>query len=642
MANKVVQLPRMGREVTFKPETLDTEKRTVEVIFSTGASVRRGGYFTEPYVEQLDMNSKSIRLERFKNGASVLNSHNRYDLSSVLGVVEDARIENGIGIAKIRFSERADVEPIFQDVANGIIRNVSIGYQIHSMKEQEREKDGTKVLRAVDWEPIELSFVSVPADKGANVRSQSDDQYPCELILEENRTMPLTNEGTESPAVKGDAQRSETVAVDLEQVRKEAAASERKRVTEIKKAVRSAGLDDSFSDEMINLGVSADEARSLVIDRLAEKDKETATRSVNVSVGEDLTQKRMMEGAQNAILNRFNSRNYQLDEQGKHYRNLSMVDLAREFVEKTGVSTRGMSRYEIVTRGMHSTSDFPLLLANVAGKTLRDAYQAAPQTFMPITREVTVSDFKEVSRNQLGDAPSLEKVLESGEVTRGTIGEGAEKYKIEKYAKIVAVTREALVNDDLSAFTRLPDLFGRAARDLESDLVWAIITSNPVMSDTITLFHANHSNLNQGGAAAISVASLGKMRAAMRLHKGLNGRYINLTPAYLFVPPSLETLAQQYVASITPAQSSNVNPFVGAFRGIAAEPRLEANSATAWYMAADVGQIDIIELARLEGEAGPQIETRNGFEVEGLEIKVRMDVGAKAIDYRGLQKNAGA
>ena len=72
------------------------------------------------------------------------------------------------------------------------------------------------------------------------------------------------------------------------------------------------------------------------------------------------------------------------------------------------------------------------------------------------------------------------------------------------------------------------------------------------------------------------------------------------------------------------------------------EPRLDAASETAWYLAASPNQIDTIEYAYLEGQQGAYIETRNGFDVDGVEIKCRLDFGAKAIDWRGLYKNPGA
>src|SRR5262249_2182818 len=155
------------------------------------------------------------------------------------------------------------------------------------------------------------------------------------------------------------------------------------------------------------------------------------------------------------------------------------------------------------------------IVLNVANKQLRSAYDAAPQTFKPFTRQVTAPDFKTIARVQLGDAPSLDKVNESGEFKRGTVSDGKEQYQLATYGKVVAINRQTIINDDLGAFTRLPEMFGRAAADLQSDTVWGIITANAAMGDGTALFHANHANLD-GTNAAISVTSLGNARAGMR------------------------------------------------------------------------------------------------------------------------------
>jgi len=292
---------------------------------------------------------------------------------------------------------------------------------------------------------------------------------------------------------------------------------------------------------------------------------------------------------------------------------------------------------------MHTTSDFPLLLADVAGKTLRQAYDEAPQTFSVITRRTTLPDFKNAKRLQLGDAPPLLEVLEHGEYTAGTIAEGREQFALKTYGRKFAITRTSLINDDTDAFSRVPIMFGRSARTIESDLVWAQITSNPTMGDGAVLFIlADHGNL-ASASAVISIESLSVGRAAMMNQTGLDGvTMLNLTPRYLFVPPSKLTVAQQYTnAIVQPAQASNVNPFAGALTPVA-EPRLEAASTTAWYLFADPSQIDIIEGATLEGESGPFVESRLGFDIDGLEIKCRHDFAAKVIDHRGAFKNAGA
>ncbi len=156
------------------------------------------------------------------------------------------------------------------------------------------------------------------------------------------------------------------------------------------------------------------------------------------------------------------------------------------------------------------------------------------------------------------------------------------------------------------------------------------------------MFHANHGNL-AGSGTAISVASLGLGRTALRQQKGLNGRFINVIPKYLVVPSAQETTAQQFVTvtNVVYTKNPDVNPFAGSLMVIA-EPRLDAASALSWYLAGDPSQIDTIEYAYLEGNEGVYLESRVGFDVDGIELKARLDFAAKAIDWRGFYKNPGA
>jgi phage major head subunit gpT-like protein len=256
---------------------------------------------------------------------------------------------------------------------------------------------------------------------------------------------------------------------------------------------------------------------------------------------------------------------------------------------------------------------------------------------------VLATDFKSMHRVQLGEAPQLLEVGESGEFKRGTLGESKESYKVKTYGRVVAITRQVLINDDLDAFTRIPAMYGNSIAQLESDVVWGIITANPAMADGNALFHTTHKNL-AGTGAALDVLSVGAARAAMALQTGLDKKTVlNIRPAFLIVPAALELKAEQLVAqNLVPAATSSVVP--QSIRTLApiSEPRLDAASATAWYLAASPNQIDTIEYAYLEGQQGAYIETRNGFDVDGVEIKCRLDFGAKAIDWRGLYKNPGA
>ncbi|KAF0122885.1 MAG: u35 [Xanthobacteraceae bacterium] len=159
----------------------------------------------------------------------------------------------------------------------------------------------------------------------------------------------------------------------------------------------------------------------------------------------------------------------------------------------------------------------------VANQTLRYAYGTAPRTFQPFCRQITAADFK------------------SGVFKRGTIGEGKESYQVETYGKTFAITRQVIINDDLAAFTRVPQLFGTSAANLESDVVWGIFTTNPAMADSKALSHAN---LAATGTKP-GVEAVGKDRAAMARQTGGDGETIlNIRSAFLIVPASLKLSAE--------------------------------------------------------------------------------------------------
>jgi hypothetical protein len=351
-----------------------------------------------------------------------------------------------------------------------------------------------------------------------------------------------------------------------------------------------------------------------------------------------------MEGIENALLNRYNPGKYEIEGKGRDFFGMSVIEIAGEVLKGHGIPHRGLSRVEIARLAMMSTSDFPKILANVANKTLRAGYEAERQTWRPIARRNDSPDFKPRTHNQLGDAPNLELVNESGEFKYGSIPEAKESSRLLTYGKILPLNRQMIVNDDLGAFTRIPELQGAAASRLESDKVWALITSNPTMGDGVALFHATHGNYTASGTA-IDVASLGVGRSAMRMQKGLvnddgSAAQLNLEPRFLFVPTSLETLAQQYTTVITPNSAGSSNPFASTLQPIA-EPRLDAASVESWYLAANPNQIDMIEFGYLAGQDGPFLETRMGFAVDGMEMKVRLDLFAALMDHRGFYKNVG-
>jgi hypothetical protein len=660
MPKDIIDLPLQGRMATVRAGSVDEGARTVQIIWTTGAIVRRARLWDEAVDEELSLDGSAVRLDRLNSGAPFLNSHDAWSLDSVLGVVVDgsARIANGQGTATIRFSERADVEPIFRDIAGGIIRNVSVGYRVHRYDITKR--DGAPELwRAVDWEPLEISAVAIGADPGARVRSdttRSATMNTCTLTRTTNATLEAPMPDDIQPAA---APASVTRAIDppviaptpaapnADAIRAEA----QRAAADILTLCQRHGLDNVFAADLIGRGVSLDAARGAVLDKLAEADTVgTRTGATVPAAARDsgATEIAYRDAVTDALLHRHSPGLHQLTEAAREFRGLNLLDMARHALERRGISTRGLSRMELATEalqkragpGYHSSADFPFILANVANKTLRSAYDSTPRTFTAWARQATITDFRPVQRTQLAGAPDLLRVPESGEFTYGTMGEGREVYALLTYGRIIGITRQTLINDDLDAFTRIPSAFGASAADLESDLVYSILTSNPLMGDGVALFNAGHGNL--GTAGAISETTLAEAYRLFGNQRGLEARQISVQPRYLITPPGSRSVeARKNVTATTPSAVAGVNAFAGRLEPIE-EPRLiPAAGADPWFLAADPNRIDTVEYAYLDGSNGVYTETRMGFEVDGMEIKARHDFASKAIDWRGLYRNAG-
>lgn len=629
-------------------QKLLAENLILEFPFSSEEPYLRQSWWDDPWVETLGHAKGECDLSRLNDGAPVLLNHGNNETEEaalrLIGTTIRAWIDGNRGYVEVKLSRRDGMEGLVQDIQDGIVRNISVGYQILErtlMKQAEGMPDEYRVTK---WLPMEVSIVDIPADATVGIGRSADFSAAQSVRNTNYMVVDLPDEGL---TIKGDnmpqsqnTASGSTQQPDIEAVRSAAIAAERSRANDIRTAVRSANLDATYADELISGGVTIDAARAAVLTKLAERSAAAPVSSQsNIQVIGDETEMRRSLIAE-AILHRVNPGN-KLTDGARQFAGLSMLELARNCLERQGVNTRGMDKMQLAQRAFEGTSDLPSVLANVANRSLRNAYESAPRTFSAWARQGSAPDFKSISRTNLSDAPALEKVTENGEFKRGAVTDGKETYQLATVGKIIGITRQALINDDLGAFTRIPALFANAAANYESDTVYGIVTANAALSDGDALFHANHANLT-GTGTALSVASLGVARAMLRKQKTPMGAVMNLTPKFLIVPAALETIANQFVSqAYVAAKSADYNPFAGALQVIV-DARLDANSATAWYLAADFNQIDTIEYSYLEGQNGVYIETRQGFDTDGMEIKARLDFAAKAIDFRGLYKNVGA
>lgn len=659
--------PTHVRDMQIKPGSWDPETRTLDVVWTTGARVRRYDAWTgEAWDEELSLDPQHVRLGRLNSGAPLLDSHWSYGTSSVIGVVVDgsARIENGVGTATVRLSAAPGDADITSKIADGIIRSVSVGYQIHSWMEvnPERERGETPVWRAVDWEPFEISAVGIPADAGAGFRSgagrmegpmkvrgkrgrraeEEVEDTPCECAGEEGCECDSGEDsGEEAPVVKTDAD-----ARAQREAERRGAEAERARIAAIQFAARTLRMDPEGADvkKLIDEGVPLAKAQSRLFELAAEADDFPGGKPirghVRVEAGETETEKRSA-GIANAILHRVGAG--QLDDNGRQYRGLSLGEMARLHMARAGIVDSGASISEVATRlfqrsgGMHHSTDFAAILENVANKSLRAAYEEQERTFLPIGRKVLVKDFRPVSRVQLGEGSALTKKIEGAEITYGTIGEAKEVYQIATYAGGFQFTREALINDDLDAFSRLPALQAARVASMENLVAWTQVTSNPVMGDGVQLFHSDHGNL--AASAAPSAVALNAARLLMRTQTGLDGAKIRVRPRFIITPEAqLGAWEQLYSPAYRPTTKDGAMTDALQRLEIISDPLLDDVSASNWYLCADPAQIDTLEYAYLQGAEGPQLHSEVEFGV-GVKFQVLEDFGAKWIDWRSIVKN---
>lgn len=616
------------RESTI--DNVDTDSRTVELSFSSETPY--GRWFGD---EILCHDEECINLERFNNGlGTVLFNHDR---DVVVGHVEKAWIEDNRGKALVRFDEDEQSDTIFQKVQSGTLQGVSVGYSIKRYEVLD-EKDsvssngrfkGPDTYVVTDWEPLEISIVSVPADPTVGVGRSAEEIHTSIDTQEEEKSMD------EKEILKTeDVKSTEPVEAGITQADlAKAMEQERKRTSEI--TALFSDFDVEGADEAIVMGVSVDEARAMVMDQLRARNK-----GVSVTMGEAESDK-FRAAAQDAVLMAVGISVADAAPGANELRGHSLVELARESLQREGLQANFGDNMELARQAINSTSTFPAIMSNLANKSVMTGFNEAETTFQIWAGKGSNRDFKEAARYALSEAGNLELVPEGGQFPQDVFGEASARTKVATYGKIFSLTRQAIINDDLGLFSKIATKYGSAAKRLVNKMVYAQLTGNVKMQDNIALFDTKHGNV-AGTGEALSVKAIAKAITAMRRQKGItDAANLNITPKYLVVPPELEVTAYQIVNSTAAVDGTNsgvVNPYKGRFVVVA---DAELTDPDAWYLVADANQHDTIEVTYLNGVETPRLETRQGFDVDGIEYKVAFDVGVDAIDFRGLYKNAG-
>lgn len=606
------------------PSTLDEQARTVDAVMATEAPAKVVDW------ERWEIVDEVLILDgaQYAKQLPLLNSHNRSGVEQVLGSVREIRRDGDALVGTVHFSTVPEADSALTKVREGHLTDFSIGYAVQESvwvpEGQSYTLNGKAyegpVKLSMKFEIRELSICPIGTDKQAKARAAAN------LNPHEDSAMKTPEEGR-SPVVAEPQAPVDTAAISAQ-----AAEAERARMKDIMSMARKFDVLD-LAEKAVEDGTTVAAFQAVVLDHLAAK-KAPEMPGFQAEVIADAGEK-FRAAATEAVLIRGGRANGQNDLAG-----LTLRELARECLTRAGQRSP-MNVLEMVGRALTS-SDLPYILANTANKTLFEAYENADNTWEIWCGVGSIPDFKTLSIVRPSEASDLDEIPESAEYKYGVASDAREQVALATYGKIFKISRQAIINDDLGAMTDIPAAHGEAAASKVGDVAYAVLTANANMADGVALFYGTHGNLaGSGGAPGVSTLAAGI--AAMKKQKDIAGkRRLNIKPQFFIAPVSLEGVCEQLFLSNlegTQAKPGQVNPYSGNYFTRAYDPRLDDSSTTAWYLAGPKGKT--VTVFFLNGNRAPYLEMQQGWNVDGVEYKVRIDAAAKAVDYRALYKNAG-
>ena len=579
---------------------IDQKARTVRLTWGTTYPVTRSAW-GERFSEVLSFENGHVDLSRLNGGPFLIDHENRVE--STIGRIEKVWIENGEGRAIARIDTDARSEAVWAKIQSGTINSVSVGYRVDKYEIEERDGE-LPVYRATKWTPMEVSAVASPADPNSGIRSRTNNEYEVEITTRDN------SEGTK---------------MDKEKLKEE----ERVRSVEILKLIKDAGMPDQMAHDYIARGSSVEDVRTNVA-LFAKYQKEQAAAQIQsqtrVEVGTDEIDKKRAQ-LEGAILPRINPA-FARDSQNS----LNGYTFLRA-LESVLPRKMGETDSQYATRSM-SSSDLPLLLAQVAEKALQKKYSTSEQTYRRWTAKGNLRNYKEARELRAGDFASLQERADGAEYKYGSFSEEQEVAQLADHGIIMKFTSQRLVNDDLGAIKRVTDSGGDEAARLENRLAYSALSTNKTMGDSIALYHADHGNLGTPGV--FSATTFGEAFLKMRSQATVDGAHaLNIPPKFLIVPPSLEASAMQFLAAISANVNSNVNIYSGSVE-LVVDAVLSDDK---YYFVMDPARLAGVKVFHLEGQESPRVQTRENWADDTIELKLAHTVAAAPMDWRALFRN---
>lgn len=679
--NKIIKIGEVISRASVDSSSYNAADGTIDVIFATEEPVITYHWDLGDHYQVLECTNAAIRSARLDSGAvPFLDSHNKYTTDNVLGRVISWKIENSVCRATIKLATRDEVKGKVQDIKEGILRNVSVyAKPFGAMAMPKLEGQTLPTYRITDWEPQEISLVTVNADYRSIVRS-ADGNVPVdthEIVISNyqniNRTAmpdtaapgtePVQTPAAQQPATTEPIQRSaEPVQTPAqphvqEPIQRAAAPVQTPQQpatpalnipAEIVRSCSVANLDNDFAIALIERNLSLDASKAAIIDEIARRAQhnqpQMRNNMPNTLGGYDeraIQRSAMISG----LMHRAEPGSVDLskpeNEKARDYQYSSMVDIARSLLRNEGHRPEHWSNAEVISRAI-ATTDFPDILTSTAQRFLRRDYEAVTQEWKMFGQQVNAPDFRAKTGIKIDANVTFEELEEGGEYKESRVMSNEKAIvQLRTFARKFSITRKSMINDDLNVLTKLPRWIALGAQQFQAKKFWALLTANAVSSDGVALFHTStHKNLASSGGA-IGETTLSAARTAMRRQKSPEGNELGIVPKFLLIPAELETVAQKIVTSITADQTGNVNVFAGKLQPIVID---QFTDATAWYLAADPRAImsDGLVYSYLEGEEGMFTESYIDRDTDNIVQKARIDFDCRVWGHQGWYKNPGA
>jgi hypothetical protein len=660
------------------PASLDEKTRSIEVVGATENPVEVWDWERYELVRETLLMSGCVLPQNRQT--VLLDTHQRGGTGSVVGSYRDMRVVGAQMVGRAHFTSLPEGDAPYVKVKEGHVTDFSVGYRV---AESEWVKAGeSKVIQGrkfegplrvtTKWVPREMSVCPLGADEMAKARGElkiENLKLKIEEKKEEQRMKKELRELLIKRGMNADATDDEawaflekhlaseralsdagtgfkpapteikTETPDAQTISRESVRVERERVAEIEAMASKHGVEDTVRAGWIKGGVSVEDARKAVLKLIEEK---AASQKLPPSIEfvADDGEKFRAAAADSLILRGGKTKIEKPAPGALELRGYRMVELARLCLQRAGVRPP-WDPMEMVGRAM-TVGDLPYIFADVANKSLFGGFNAAPETWMIWCDTGTLPDFNTHNSARASEADDLDLIPDGGEYKYGTLKDANEQMTLATYGKLFAVTRHTIINEALGVITSIPFKHGAAWARKIGDLAYAVLTGNPTMGDGKALFIAAHGNIGTGGA--LTEVTLNEGDALLGVQKNIKEKQVLNIPLVYYVAPraikgSSEIFFRTANFTKTNEASTRTNIWGGDVVTRAYDARLDASSATQYYLLGPKGLT--VTVFFLNGVQTPFMETKQGWTVDGVEFKVRGDAAAKAMDWRGMVRNAG-